>query len=181
MNFNLFLLVFYIFLSTSHARLGETLDQLKERYGEPVWRSNDRYNFKKAGYLLSFCFNKDKAYTVFISRDPDKKWLSQMSQEEVMAILGVFKPTGEKGEWASRYEPGYYFYDWVPSKSRVGIWHDFKFLQIAIPKMTPENVMNVGTRTEKNRNPAESEENSPQLNYFKREEQKKIQESIKSL
>jgi len=55
-------------VGTAEARLEESLDKLKARYGEPIYadKEEDTYLFEKSGILMRFNLKNDKAFMVEI-------------------------------------------------------------------------------------------------------------------
>ena len=83
------------------ARIGETLDQCKARYGEPVTVDGDTYTFMKNGLLVIVEFYENKVDLIGF-RKAEENALSiaaDMSDNEIQTILSA---NGNGNNWRKR-------------------------------------------------------------------------------
>lgn len=87
----------------SHARLDESFEQVKTRYGEPISSVPEKnaYFFEKSGFIFLFMFENNKVWNVCIwhpQRSKETK-TSRFSKEMVMALIELYKDKNKKQTW----------------------------------------------------------------------------------
>jgi hypothetical protein len=95
-------LVGLVLVGVAEARLEESLEQLKARYGDPIYaeEENESYLFEKSGILLNFKLKNEKAFMVEIWQPqiPREIDSSKFTDTEIFAFLDLFKKN-EDDKW----------------------------------------------------------------------------------
>jgi hypothetical protein len=88
-----------LLVGVAEARLEESLEQLKARYGVPIYveEENKSYFFEKSGILLNFKLKNEKAFMVEIWQPqiPREIDSSKFTGTEIFALLDLFKKNAD--------------------------------------------------------------------------------------
>lgn len=127
---SIFLVLFVLLtLSTStQARLGETIEQCKERYGNPTVKKGEAFFYKKNDIVVKIIYRNGTVYSITY-----KKEKGTIEKEEIDYLLKV--NAGEKLKWNKKTSSF-----WVLSDKSATAKFETKMntLEIKLKSSTPE-------------------------------------------
>ena len=129
-NFPFVLLALAAFISApmAHARLGETPEQCRERYGEPkIWapdKPGPNTVFVFRGILVGLEFLPDSAGQLRVSGlcyrriDPDTSLTLPLAPREIVALLQV----NGAADWPENAESAHHPYSWISAAGDIAAY-----------------------------------------------------------
>ncbi|MGJ8638250.1 MAG: hypothetical protein ACSHYA_02560 [Opitutaceae bacterium] len=90
-----------IIANFANARINETPEQFKERYGEPtkIIKEEGAMIFKKTGYRIFAVFDSGKAYTIFYQKfDSNGITYDELSDNEIEILMNLNEGDSSWGE-----------------------------------------------------------------------------------
>jgi len=135
-------IISFYFQSLGIAELGESLDQIKKRYGDPILHAEKSYRFTKNGFILDFKFEDGVASQLDIRYENSE--FTHLSLVTVTALLERFKPKNEKGQWTEaskifneeqmrQMAKGVRLWIFAPEGNMFAAWHvEEDFLKIML-------------------------------------------------
>lgn len=95
---------FFALMVPAFARLGETVDECRTRYGKEssVDEKLSMMEFRKAGFRLMITFDAGRAAYMFINHDPTNDFIPTNPEITDAEIETLLKSNGGGSEWVER-------------------------------------------------------------------------------
>ena len=130
------LIALFTFMPGAQARIGETFDQCKARYGEPFGevKEGERVTFRKSGFFVQVAFYQGKADMIGYIKfggDGEQPALDGSAQPMSENEISIFLNVNSGGRvWRTESSLGIR-YTWVTEDGRLGAYYEGKTLVIA--------------------------------------------------